>query len=207
MTVFCCRGTRSAGLVAVLALDAGRTVTSHRLIDALWGDSGSQRPERAAGHRVEAAPSARSRRRAQRISTQPAGYRLEIDRDAVDALRFESLVEPGTGDRMIPEAVTKLLERGLALWRGAAARSVFPKPSVAHALQSRLEELRKAALDDMIDAELQLRPTSSSRSRAGGNGRRRPAARAPVGSAHPRALWVGHGRPTRFGRSNEPERC
>ena len=121
-------GNKMRGIVAMLALDAGRTVTSQRLIDAVWAEQEVNGP-----NVVQVIVSKLRRVLAEAgapncITTQPAGYRLEIERDAVDALRFEALVEQAlkvTHDRA---AVTELLGRGLELWRGVPLTGV-PRPT------------------------------------------------------------------------------
>jgi len=148
-------GSKMRGLVAMLALEAGRTVTAQRLIDAVWGE------QEVNGPNVVQVIVSKLRRlladagESNCITTQPSGYRLEIDRDSVDALRFEALVEQARRVTDDAAAVTELLGRGLALWRGVPLVDV-PDTELAGAVRSRLEELHKAAVDESIDAQLTL---------------------------------------------------
>jgi hypothetical protein len=82
-------GPRLRALLARLALDAGRPVSVATLVDAVWG-------EQPPADEVNALQTLISRlRRALGGSTttgrSAAGYRLDITRDDVDALRFEQL--------------------------------------------------------------------------------------------------------------------
>ena len=111
-------GTKMRGLVAVLALDAGATVAPRRLIEALWGEQDVSGP-----NAVQVAVS-RLRRvladagEAECVVTRPTGYRLDVAPDAVDALRFESLVDRARRADADPATVVELLSEALALWRG-----------------------------------------------------------------------------------------
>src|SRR3954469_20890414 len=87
------RGERA--LLAVLALSAGRVVAATTLVDQLW-PSGElpEDPSNAFPLRVS-----KLRRtlaalgRADLVVRQGAGYRLNLESDAVDAHRFGSLIE------------------------------------------------------------------------------------------------------------------
>ncbi|MEO8693413.1 MAG: BTAD domain-containing putative transcriptional regulator [Acidimicrobiales bacterium] len=148
-------GAKMRGLVAMLALDAGRTVTAQRLIDALWGEQEVNGP-----NALQVIVSKLRRMLADAgepgcITTQPAGYRLDIERDSVDALRFESLVDQARSVVDHPASVTALLGPALELWRGNPLVDV-PETEIANAMRSRLEELRKVAVDELFDAQLSL---------------------------------------------------
>src|SRR4051812_29725468 len=110
-------GGRLRALLACLALDAPRPVTTGRLVDALWGK------ELPADH-VHALQSLVSRlRRALGdgglVAPTPGGYRLAVEPDAVDAHRFQRLAAAGSaaGD-------AELLREALALWRGPALADI-----------------------------------------------------------------------------------
>lgn len=85
----------------------------------------------------------------------PAGYRLVVDQDAVDARVFEQQVAAGRralADGRLAETAS-LLAEALGQWRGPALADVADVPFAAAAI-TRLSELRLAALEDRIDAEL-----------------------------------------------------
>jgi predicted ATPase/DNA-binding SARP family transcriptional activator len=88
------------------------------------------------------------------IESHPAGYRLALDREAVDAGRFESMALAGREElRRDPRQAARTLREALALWRGPAladaAAADFAEPAVA-----RLDELHLGALEDRIEADL-----------------------------------------------------
>ncbi|QJY45067.1 BTAD domain-containing putative transcriptional regulator [Pseudonocardia broussonetiae] len=125
-------GLRVRGLLARLALDAGRPVGTAALVDDLWGEQ----PPDAAGNALQALVS-RLRRAvgADLVGTEPGGYRLRIAPDAVDALRFDALA-----------ADPARLTEALALWRGPALADVRDLPFAA-AAADRLDERRAAAVE------------------------------------------------------------
>ncbi|MEU4623046.1 BTAD domain-containing putative transcriptional regulator [Actinoplanes sp. NPDC023801] len=125
-------GARLRTLVVLLALDAGRDVSADRLIDGVWGDA----PPAAAPNALQALVS-RLRRAAPglEVIATPAGYRLVIDPDRVDAHRFSRLAAGAPAE-------------ALALWRGDLD---FPEPARAEAV--RLETLRLAASRARLAAE------------------------------------------------------
>ena len=137
------------GLLARLALDVGRTVDTSTLVDALWGD------ERPGPNALQAMVS-RLRRAlgADVVVTVPGGYRLALDRDAVDAVRFTALVAEARGARE-PGAAHALFRRAVGLWRGPALADVRRLP-FAEPAAVRLEEQRATALELAAAAALRL---------------------------------------------------
>ena len=77
-------------LLAVLALHANETVSTDRLIEDLWG---SDTPRSALGSLQNAVSALRKVVGPDVLLTEPPGYRLVLERDGVDALRFERLLE------------------------------------------------------------------------------------------------------------------
>jgi DNA-binding SARP family transcriptional activator len=133
---------KQRALLAMLALQAGSTVSTDRLIDGLWGE----RPPATATKMVQLYVSQLRKALAAagngaRIVTHGHGYRLRLDPDDVDARRFERLVAQGAG------------REALALWRGPALDDVADEPFAA-AEARRLEELRLTAIELAIDADL-----------------------------------------------------
>src|ERR671916_46327 len=149
-------GARQRALLAVLLLRAGEPVSRERLIADLWGE----RPPAGAVKTVQAVVS-RLRRalgsEAARLVSSAAGYRLRVEPDELDLSRFERLC--GEGRRALAagrhERAAARLRAALAEWRGPPLADValepFAPPEVA-----RLEDLRAAAVEDRVEADLAL---------------------------------------------------
>jgi predicted ATPase/DNA-binding SARP family transcriptional activator len=147
-------GLRERALLACLLLSANRVVSAGRLAEDLW--SGSPPPHSTATLRVYIA---RLRRvlgpQAGLLVTQAPGYRLNVDDDQLDALRFEVLVRAAEADMAAgrPEAAASTLRESLGLWYGPALSDVADLP-FAQADADRLEEARLTALEKRVDADL-----------------------------------------------------
>jgi DNA-binding SARP family transcriptional activator len=145
-------GARLRALSIALALEPGRIVSKATLIDWIWGEQPPADPANALQRLVSRLRKALPEGL---IEGQPGGYRLTVEPDAVDAVRFERLVaqaRDAEGSRRV-----RLLREALALWRGAAMADVGLEDSEAlDAAVARLERLRLTALEDRFDAEVGL---------------------------------------------------
>ncbi len=146
------RGSKLRTLLAALLLRAGQTVSVDQLADLLWGDS----PPSGAGNALQAQVS-KLRRVLDGVPLEgrDGGYVLAIDLQQIDAERFSNLAEAGHEHLVAGrhgEAASTLRE-ALALWRGPALAD-FAFDEFAQAHRTRLEELRLAAIEDRIDADL-----------------------------------------------------
>ncbi len=164
-------GARLRALVVELAQSAGKVQTQRDLIDALWPDD----PPAGGANALQALVS-RLRRAlpGNIVESNGSGYRLTIAPDNVDAYRFEQLVAAGKQSLADePRLAADALRRALALWRGPAltdaADGGIARPAVA-----RLEDLRVAALEDLVDAQLR-----------GGNGAPDISALQAITAEHP----------------------
>ncbi|MET7750470.1 BTAD domain-containing putative transcriptional regulator [Micromonospora sp. NPDC005367] len=150
-------GARLRALLALLLLDAGRVVPRERLIDGLYGADPPARAANALQSQVSRLRHLLSSGPVDPVEFHPAGYRLAVDPDDVDAHRFTRLVDAGrlalaAGDHV--RAVGELRE-ALALWRGEPLADVTDAPfASAHA--ARLRDRRLTATEDRIEAELAL---------------------------------------------------
>ena len=90
------------------------------------------------------------------IVTRAPGYRLEVDPDAIDAVRFARLAQAGRTalESNRPVEAAETLRAALALWRGDAYAEFTDHLSL-RVEADRLEELRRIAYEDYIDAELE----------------------------------------------------
>src|ERR1700729_3524471 len=144
-------GARLRGLLIALALEPGRAVPKATLIDWIWGE---HPPAEAANALQRLVSRLRKALPDGLVEGQTDGYRLRLEPDAVDAVRFERLVgQARTEDpRRVP-----LLREALALWRGAAMQDVgLPDSAAFDAAVTRLEGLRLTAMEDWFDAEVSL---------------------------------------------------
>jgi DNA-binding SARP family transcriptional activator len=148
---------RSRPLLAMLALRAGQTVSVDQLIDELWGLSPPSTVVTAlhgliSGLRKCIEPDRRDAAPRLLVTRSP-GYVLDVPPDCVDAHRFRALLQ--CARRVAVHERAQLLHEALELWRGPAlADMVFSGASSADVAQ--LEELRLAALEERIDADLAL---------------------------------------------------
>ena len=141
---------RQRAVLAVLLLHAGSVVSMDALIDDLWG---AESPPTAKAVVQNAISRLRKTLGREVIETRAPGYVLHADPGAIDARRFERLVgmhTPCRRSRARPRCATRS-----ALWRGPpspiSAFESFLQDEIA-----RLDELRLTALEDRLDAEIQL---------------------------------------------------
>jgi predicted ATPase/DNA-binding SARP family transcriptional activator len=143
-------GAKQRALLAVLLVNANEVVSRDRLIDELWGD---QPPETA----VQSVQVYVSRLRKLLpegvLVTRARGYVLEVEPESVDLQQFERLL--AAARKSDPERASALLCEALALWRGAALAEFTGEPFALRE-GGRLEDLRLAAVEERIDADLVL---------------------------------------------------
>ena len=147
-------GQKRRALLAVLLLEANQVVSRDRLIDALWGED----PPETARNTIQVYISQlRKLLPDGALETAPPGYRLVIEADSVDLFEFMRLSEEGRIALRAADAAgaADALRAALALWRGAPLADL-PWEPFAQAEIVRLEELRLAALEDRIEADLAL---------------------------------------------------
>ena len=145
-------GARLRGLLIALALEPGHAVPKATLVDWIWGE---RPPSDAANALQRLVSRLRKALPGGSVEGQADGYRLTVEPDAVDAVRFERLVGQARNDED-PRRV-RLLREALALWRGAAMQGVGLQDSAAFdAAVTRLEGLRLTAMEDRFDAEVRL---------------------------------------------------
>jgi DNA-binding SARP family transcriptional activator len=154
-------GSRQRALLAFLLLHANETLTTDRLVDELWGD----RPSATAAKNVQVhisrlrkALAAGSDNASEGVVvTHEHGYQLQIDPEHLDSRRFERLLAEGRSELAAnrPESAAPVLERALSLWRGRPLADLAYE-AFAQAEIARLEDLRAAAVEQLIDAKLAL---------------------------------------------------
>ena len=153
-------GSRQRALLALLLLHANEALTTDRLIDELWGEH----PPASAAKTVQvqisrlrkALGDEAGRGSAGLLVTRAPGYELRLDPDRVDAHRFERLVGEGRRALRRPAGTRRsALDAALALWRGQPLADLAYEPFAQREI-ARLDELRVAALEQLIEAKLAL---------------------------------------------------
>ena len=134
------RRKKERALLALLALRAGEVVSTDRLLDDLWGE---RPPKTAVGSLQNLVSGLRKVLGPELLVTRAPGYVLELDRQLVDAHRFERAVREGEAPH-----------ESLALWRGPALADLAVEP-FAQTEIARLEELRTTAREELFEAELE----------------------------------------------------
>ncbi len=142
-------GAKQRGLLALLLLHADEAVPRDRLIDELWGVSPPDTAPTALQVHVSQLRKLLGR---DVIVTQAPGYRIQLADGELDLRRFEETV--ARAQAAAPAEASALLGEALALWRGVPFADL--DAPFARAARARLEEQRVAALEQRIDADLEL---------------------------------------------------
>jgi predicted ATPase/DNA-binding SARP family transcriptional activator len=147
------RGKQSA-LLALLLLHPDHALSADRLIDELWGE----RPPATARKTLQVhVLRLRKALGPGIIVTRPPTYAVELEGHDLDLHHFERLLAEGRDALAAGDAdrAATLLKDALVLWRGPPLVDLgfeaFAQPEIA-----RLDELRLAAVEEQIDAELVL---------------------------------------------------
>jgi predicted ATPase/DNA-binding SARP family transcriptional activator len=155
-------GHRVRALLILLALDAGRVVPAHALIERLWPENREERPADAANALQSLVSRLRVALRQAGIpegvlESATSGYRLAVPPGVVDAIAFEEQARAGSQALARGDArqAASLLRHALNQWRGSALTDVAGE-EFAFAPAARLVELRAAATLDRIEADLAL---------------------------------------------------
>lgn len=143
-------GAKLRALLAVLALQVGRPVPAEQLVGALWGDD----PPPAVKNALQGLVSKlrRALGSGELVSLRSGGYVLDLPPEAIDLHRFDRLVADARA-ASDPIEVIALLTEAEGLWRGHALAE-FAYEDFATIPAARLEELRLAATEERLGAEL-----------------------------------------------------
>jgi DNA-binding SARP family transcriptional activator/energy-coupling factor transporter ATP-binding protein EcfA2 len=148
------RGTKRRGLLAYLLVHAGEAVPLDRLVEDLWDERS------AAGARGTVQSYLSQMRKLLRdssgvtLETRPSGYALDVPAHSLDAARFERLCARAATETDATKRLT-LVDEALGLWRGEPLGE-FAGSTWADVEATRLEALRLQALQQRIDARLEL---------------------------------------------------
>jgi WD40 repeat protein/DNA-binding SARP family transcriptional activator/energy-coupling factor transporter ATP-binding protein EcfA2 len=153
-------GPRQRAVLTILLLHANRVVPVEKIADDLYGDAApatavAQVQDHVSQLRKLFGQKPGSDGVDSVLETRPPGYLLRVGPDQLDALRFERMTDEAGGalGRGDADAAAALLRQALALWRGPPLADFvhegFAQPAIA-----RLEELRLAAIERRIEADL-----------------------------------------------------
>ena len=147
-------GGKQRALLALLLVNANRTVSIDRIVDELWGDEVPESAQKMVQIYVSKLRKVLS---PGMLRTRPPGYSLELGPDELDLHRFERAVVEARRelDAGRAQQAADLLREALALWRGPALAEFAAEP-FAQPEGARLEELRVAALEARLEADLAL---------------------------------------------------
>jgi DNA-binding SARP family transcriptional activator/streptogramin lyase len=145
---------KQRALLLLLLLHGGEVVSTDRLIDALW----DERPPASALNSVHVYVSQLRKALGNgRLETRGRGYLLTLEPEELDLGRFERLLREGRELLAIgePDRAANALRSALELWRGSPLPDVASE-AFAQGEIARIEELRLAALEERIEADLIL---------------------------------------------------
>ena len=145
-------GAKQRAVLAILGLEANRTVSADHLAEGLWGEHPPASAAKMLQNYVWRLRGVLGSGAGAEILTRGRDYELRIDPESVDVCRVESLLGDATRAAEAGEPVDAA-RRALALWRGPALSDVADQPFAAPAIR-RLEELRLDAAELAIDADL-----------------------------------------------------
>lgn len=158
-TVLRLGGYRQRAVLATLLLYPNRVLTPSWLIDRIWDEP----PATADGilhnyiSRLRKILDVRRSHGWELIRTYEGGYALDVDPMHIDAHRFERGLAEGRREirqgRLVQGA--ERLESSIALWRGPLLADFNSEPFVV-AEAARLDQVRRDATQELIDAQLRL---------------------------------------------------
>ena len=148
-------GPRQRATLAILVLNANRVVSVDRLADDLYAGAAPVTAVTQVQRQISELRKVLGS--ASAIETRPPGYVLHASHDQLDLARFERFAGEATValERDDAKAAADLLRSALKLWRGPPLADLAYEPFAATSID-RLEEIRLAALETRIDADLRL---------------------------------------------------
>ena len=147
-------GPQERALLALLLTAPGRVFSVRAIVTGMWGEDAPGAAEKTVQSYVSRLRRSLPGNGAALVLTRSPGYVATVDPAHVDAERFRALAATGRQDlgRGHPAAAAATLREALALWRGEAYAE-FDAP-FASAERTALEEIRLAAVEDRVAADL-----------------------------------------------------
>lgn len=149
---------KQRSLLALMLVNANQIVSTDRIVDELWGETGAGKQNALWVHvsnlRSALEPERPPRSEGTILLTRSPGYLLRVELADLDSAQFERLVSEGRGLLSSdPPAAALVFAEALALWRGRALEE-FTYESFAQAEINRLESLRLDAVEGRVEADL-----------------------------------------------------
>ena len=148
-------GVKPRAVLAVLLLHANHPVTAEQLAVALWGEDA---PAGAVNTvQVHVSRLRKALGDTDVLVTTPGGYELRLDPEQFDAHHFERRLAEGRSELAAGrvQRAAAILEEALALWRGRPLDDLAYEPFAQREI-ARLEDLRVAASEQLVEAKLEL---------------------------------------------------
>ncbi|HEX2497149.1 MAG TPA: AfsR/SARP family transcriptional regulator, partial [Gaiellaceae bacterium] len=148
------RGGKQRALLALLLVNADRTLAVERIVDELWGEDVPETAQKMVqiyvSHLRKVLPPGT-------LHTRPPGYAVVLEREQLDLHRFETAVAAARAalDAGRAREAADGFGEALSLWRGPALAEFASEP-FAQPEGARLEELRVSALEGRVEADLRL---------------------------------------------------
>ncbi len=148
-------GPKQRATLAILLLNANRIVSVDGLADHLYAGAAPVTAVTQVQRQISELRKALGT--SSGIETRVPGYVIRLSPGQLDLHRFEALCEEAGRATELGDARTaaERLREALALWRGAPLADLAYE-TFAHAAVERLEDIRLAALEQRIDADLAL---------------------------------------------------
>lgn len=148
-------GPKQRATLAILLLHANRVVSIERLADDLYAGAPPVTAVTQVQRQISGIRKALGAEAA--IETRAPGYLIRVAPDRLDLARFEG--QAGEAGRALARGEAReaadLLQEALSLWRGAALADLAYE-SFAQVAIGRLEEIRLAAVEQRIEADIAL---------------------------------------------------
>jgi DNA-binding SARP family transcriptional activator/streptogramin lyase len=141
--------------LALLLLNANRTLAVEQLVYGLWGEDPPATAQKMLQIFISRLRrSLDDRTTAPKLVTQPAGYMIKVGEGELDLDRFNALVARAKAlVTSEPGQAVEAFDQALALWRGKPLADLELEP-FAQPVIARLEELHLAAVEARIEAGL-----------------------------------------------------
>ncbi|MBA2741845.1 MAG: AfsR/SARP family transcriptional regulator, partial [Actinobacteria bacterium] len=146
---------KHARLFGALLVADGRARGVDELVEAVWDDAAPSSARKLV--QVYVSQLRKALPPGIEIETRQGAYAAALAADALDAARFERLLGEAIAAREAGNAALalSLADRALALWRGRAYGELAYE-EFARVESERLEELRLVAVEEHLDAQLEL---------------------------------------------------